>query len=170
MQLATHLGIDKNVTLSTGRLSRNIMPYLLAACDIYAAPSRLEGFGMIQVEANACEKPVIAIDAMAFRDTMVHGETAFLAGVAQEIVISEAVLGEDQGFKENSAVVFSQPRTSDYRASVNDIAAHLLALMRDAQLRERMGRAGRKRVVELFDYRIVARRFTEIIHDRLGIS
>jgi glycosyltransferase involved in cell wall biosynthesis len=31
------------------------MPYLLSACDIYAAPSRLEGFGMIQVEANACE-------------------------------------------------------------------------------------------------------------------
>jgi glycosyltransferase involved in cell wall biosynthesis len=170
MQLAAHLGIDKNVIISTGRLSRNIMPYLLAACDIYAAPSRLEGFGMIQVEANACEKPVIAINAMAFRDTMVHGETAFLAGVAQEIMISEAVLGEDQGFSENSRVVFPQPRTSDYRASVNDIAAHLLELMRDAELRERMGKAGRKRVVELFDHRIVAKRFTEIVRDRLGID
>ena len=30
-------------------VSHNFMPYLLAACDIYAAPSRLEGFGMIQV-------------------------------------------------------------------------------------------------------------------------
>ena len=170
MQLAAHLGIDKNVTISTGRLSRNIMPYVLAACDIYAAPSRLEGFGMIQVEANACEKPVIAIDAMAFRDTMVHGETAFLAGVAQEIQINEALLGNDQGFEENTRVVFPQPRTSDYRASVNDIATHLLALMRDPTLRERMGRAGRKRVAELFDYRIVAKRFTEIIHDRLGIN
>jgi starch synthase len=67
------------------------MPYLLSACDIYAAPSRLEGFGMIQVEANACEKPVIAIDAMAFRDTMVHGETAFLAKVAEERKITEAL-------------------------------------------------------------------------------
>jgi starch synthase len=27
-----------------------------AACDIYAAPSRLEGFGMTQVEANASDK------------------------------------------------------------------------------------------------------------------
>jgi len=169
LQLAAHLGIDKNVTISTGRFSRNIMPYLLAACDIYAAPSRLEGFGMIQVEANACEKPVIAINAMAFRDTMVHGETAFLAGVAQEIMISEAVLGEDQGFQPNSSVAFAQPRTSDYRASVNDIATHLLALMRDAELRKRMGKAGRDRVVERFDYRIVARRFVEIIGDRLGI-
>jgi starch synthase len=170
MQLAAHLGIDKNVAISTGRLSRNIMPYLLAACDIYAAPSRLEGFGMIQVEANACEKPVIAINAMAFLDTMVHGETAFLAGVAQEILINEAILGEDQGFEENSRVVFSRPRTADYRASVNDIAVHLLELMRDEELRKRMGKAGRKRVVERFDYRIVARRFTEIIRDRLGID
>ena len=145
------------------------MLYLPAAFDIYAAPSRLEGFGMIQVEANACEKPVIAINAMAFRDTMVHGETAFLASVAQEILISEAVLGEDQGFQPNSSVAFAQPRTADYRASVNDIATHLLALMRDAELRERMGKAGRKRVMELFDYRIVARRFVEIIGDRLGI-
>jgi alpha-maltose-1-phosphate synthase len=169
LQLATHLGIDKNVTISTGRFSRDIMPYLLAACDIYAAPSRLEGFGMIQVEANACEKPVIAINAMAFRDTMVHGETAFLAGIAQENMISEAVLGEDQGFEANSSVVFAQPRTADYRASVKDIATHLLALMRDAELRERMGKAGRKRVVELFDYRIVAKRFVETIQDRLDI-
>jgi len=169
LQLAAHLGIDKNVIISTGRFSRNIMPYLLAACDIYAAPSRLEGFGMIQVEANACEKPVIAIDAMAFRDTMVHGETAFLASVAQEILINEAILGHDQGCEENSRVVFPQPRTSDYRASVNDIATHLLELMRNAELRERMGKVGRKHVVELFDYRIVAKRFTEIIHDRMGI-
>ena len=41
------------------------MPYLIAACDIYAAPSRLEGFGMPQVEAGACGKPVIGIKAMA---------------------------------------------------------------------------------------------------------
>ena len=106
---------------------------------------------------------------MAFRDTMVHGETAFLAGVAKEIMISEAVLGEDQGFQPNSSVSFSKPRTSDYRASVNDIATHLLTLMRDAELRKRMGKAGRHRVVERFDYRIVASRFVEIIQNRLGI-
>ena len=70
LQLAHHLGIDKNVVYTANVVSRNFMPYLLAACDIYAAPSRLEGFGMIQVEANACGKPVIAINAMAFLDTM----------------------------------------------------------------------------------------------------
>ncbi len=54
------------------------MPYLFGACDIYAAPSRLEGFGMPQVEAGACGKPVISIKAMGMLDTLVHEETAFL--------------------------------------------------------------------------------------------
>jgi starch synthase len=76
LKLAADLGIGEKVIFSTNVVSQNFMPYLLSACDIYAAPSRLEGFGMIQVEANACERPVIAIDAMAFRDTMVQGETA----------------------------------------------------------------------------------------------
>ena len=42
LQLAASLGIDKNVIFSTNIVSRNYMPYLLAACDIYAAPSRLK--------------------------------------------------------------------------------------------------------------------------------
>ena len=54
LQLAAHLGIDKNVVDATSQVSRNFMPHLMAACDIYAAPSRLEGFGMLQVEAGAC--------------------------------------------------------------------------------------------------------------------
>jgi alpha-maltose-1-phosphate synthase len=33
-----------------------------------------------------------------------------------------------------------------------------------------MGEAGRRRVVELFDYRVVARKFVEIVSHRLGIS
>jgi glycosyltransferase involved in cell wall biosynthesis len=146
------------------------MPYLLAACDIYAAPSRLEGFGMIQVEANACGKPVIAINAMAFSDTMVHGKTALLAGVAQEIKISEAVLGQDHGFEDDRRITLPYLRTADYRASVPDIAEHLLTLMRDPALRQRMGMAGRERVVELFDYRKVAKRFVGLMSSRLGIE
>jgi len=170
LQLATQLGIDKNVVYITSVASRNFMPYLLASCDIYAAPSRLEGFGMIQVEANACAKPVIAINAMAFLDTMVHGETAFLANIAQEVKIDGAELGEDYGFDKGHRVVFSSPRTADYRACVHDIAKHILTLMRDVDLRRRMGEAGRKRAVELFDYRQVAKRFLKIIFDRLGMQ
>jgi glycosyltransferase involved in cell wall biosynthesis len=170
LKMAEELGIGKKVIYSTNMVSQNYMPYLISACDIYAAPSRLEGFGMIQVEANSCEKPVIAIDAMAFRDTMVHGETAFLAGVAEERKITEALLGEGHEYETSQRIVFPNPRTAEYRASVPDIAKYLLMLMQDSALRQRMGKAGRKRVVELFDYRQVAKDFVKIVSDRLGIS
>ena len=170
MQLATHLGIEKNVIYTTSRISRNFMPYLLDACDIYAAPSRLEGFGMIQVEANSCEKPVIGIKAMGMLDTMVHGKTAFLADVAQEIKLRETILGDESGYESGHKYVFRRPRTVDYRASVHDIANYLMDLMKKPELREQMGKEGRKRVVENFDYRVIARKFVNIISKRLGIS
>jgi starch synthase len=170
LELATSLGIEKNVTYSTNTISRNFMPYLIGACDIYAAPSRLEGFGMPQVEAGACEKPVIGIKAMGMLDTLVHGETAFLANVAQEILIREAILGDESGFEDKHRVVFKNPRTADYRASVHDIANYMKELMSDSVLRQKMGSAARKRVVEKFDYRVVARKFLNILSTRLGIT
>ena len=170
LQLATSLGIEKNVVHTTNVVSRNFMPYLMAACDIYAAPSRLEGFGMLQVEAGACIKPVLGINAMAMKETLVHKETAFLADVAQEVVIREVTVGEESGYEEKHRVVFKDPRTSDYRASIHDIANYLLELMQNEQLRQRMGEAGRKRAIEHYDYRVIAKRFIKIVSDRLGIT
>ena len=169
LQMATDLGIDKNVMYETNTISRAFMPYLVAACDIYAAPSRLEGFGMPQVEAGACGKPVVSIKAMGMLDTLIHGKTAFLAEVAKKIVINEVMLGGESGFEEQHMVHFEVPRTVDYRASVNDIAKYLMMLMTDPDLRQRMGKAGRERVVANFDYRIVAQKFVRIINEKLGI-
>jgi alpha-maltose-1-phosphate synthase len=169
LQLATDLGIEKNVTYATNTISRNFMPYLIGACDIYAAPSRLEGFGMPQVEAGACEKPVVSLKAMGMLDTLVHKETAFLAKIARKIAVNEVMIGEESGFEDQHKVIFNVPRTVDYRANVQDIARYLLKLMKDNALRDKMGKAGRERVVENFDYRVVAKRFVQIINDRLGI-
>jgi len=170
LQLATDLGIEKSVVYTTSVVSRNFMPYLMASCDIYAAPSRLEGFGMPQVEAGACGKPVLGIKAMGMLDTLVHGETGFLAGVAQEVRIGEVILGAESGYEDGHRIVFETPRTVDYRASVHDIAHYMLELMRDADLRKRMGDAARKRALEMFDYRVVARKLLQILSQRLDIS
>lgn len=170
LQMASDLGIEKNITYATNTISRNFMPYLISACDIYAAPSRLEGFGMPQVEAGACEKPVIGIKAMGMLDTLIDGETAFLANVAKKIVVNEVILGDESGFENNFKVKFEEPRTVDYRANVQDIATGLLALMNDAEIRQKIGKAGRKRVVENFDYRIVAKKFIDIMNDKLGLK
>lgn len=170
VQLAHRLGLSKKVIFSSGRASRSLMPYILSACDVYAAPSRLEGFGMPQVEAGACGKPVIGIKAMAMLDTLVHGETAFLAGVAQEISVTETIVGHEAGFESGHRVKFASPRTVDYRASVKDIADYLRRLLNDPELRQTMGAAGRKRAVERYDYLAVARQFVEIVRSKLGIE
>jgi len=169
LEMATQLGLEKNITYATNTISRNFMPYLVGACDIYAAPSRLEGFGMPQVEAGACEKPVIGIKAMGMLDTLIHEKTAFLAGVAQKIVVNNVILGEESGFESNHKVKFEIPRTVDYRANVQDIAKYMLTLMNDENLRNEMGKAAREHVVEKFDYKVVAKKFIQIVQDKLGI-
>lgn len=170
LDMAADLGIEKNVIYATNRISRIFMPYLIGACDIYAAPSRLEGFGMPQVEAGACEKPVIGINAMGMLDTLIQGETAYLADVAQKIVVNQVTLGDESGFEDKHRVVFKEPRTVDYRANVHDIGKYLMLLMADSNLREKMGKAAREHVVKNFDYRVVAKKFVQIIQDKLGIN
>ena len=165
--LAEQYGIAEKVIFATGSMSRNLLPYLMAACDIYAGPSRLEGFGMPHVEANACEKPVIAINAMSFLDTQVHGETALCAGVAAENVISEATVFDDASDTVGRQIILDPPRIYDYRASVDDLVQHLEALMRDEALRRRLGEAGRRRAVERYHYRVVAQQFLSIVQRRL---
>ncbi len=169
-ELAKKLGIDANVIYTTGINSRNFVPYLIGACDIYSAPSRLEGFGMSQIEANACEKPVVSMKAMGMLDTMVHNETAMLANVAQHIVVDHVILGPAAGYPNNYRIDFDIPRTVDYRANVDDIAAALLDLMNHPLKRLELGKAGRRRVVENFDYRLVAKKFVETVTRKLGIT
>lgn len=169
LELARDLGIAQNVIFTTDIISRNFVPYLLGACDIYAAPSRLEGFGMLQVEACACEKPVIGIQAMGMLDTLIHGETALLARVAEKIVVNEVSLPDESESTGYRKVIFDEPRTVDYRANVHDIAEYLHQLITQPLLRLELGQAARKRVVENFNYRKVAEQFVKIINDKLGI-
>ena len=169
LELAERLGLADRISYPADIVSREFMTCLMAACDIYAAPARLEGFGMGQVEANACGKPVVGVRAMGMLDTLVHEETALLARVAVENRITEALLGPEAGYAAGHRFVFDAPRIADYRADVNDIATYLLKLMTDPALRTRLGAAGRQRVVEHFHYRGVAQRLLQILSERLGL-
>jgi glycosyltransferase involved in cell wall biosynthesis len=80
------------------------------------------------------------------------------------------ILGKESGFKNKHKIVFQSPRVAEYRASVDDIANYLRPLMTDPALRDKMGHAGRERVVKNFDYRVVAKRFVQIISENLGIN
>ena len=84
--------------------------------------------------------------------------------------VKEAIVGVDQGYESPRRIVFDSPRAADYRASVYDIAEHLLTLMKDPELRDNMGKAGRERVCQNYDYRVVAKRFVGLVGEHLGVS
>ena len=82
----------------------------------------------------------------------------------------ETTLGGESGYERGHRVAFKKPRTVDYRASVHDIANYLMDLMQNTELRRKMGETGRKRAVENYDYRVIAKRFVELVSDKLGVS
>ncbi|MFH1224269.1 MAG: glycosyltransferase family 4 protein [Candidatus Diapherotrites archaeon] len=163
-------GIDrKKIVFIDGSLSREFVCHLMNACDIYAAPSRIEGFGMIQVEAQACGKPVLGIDAMGVKDTVVHNETGFLAKVGEETLLEEEWAYRHHGFPKKVKIKFPQPRVMDVRANVDDVAKYLRKLMGDKELREKMGAKGREHAVKNFHYTVTSKHITDVVQKKLGI-
>ncbi len=170
LKIMKELGIRRKVRFLDGPLSRDFMCCLLNASDIYAAPSRIDGFGMIQVEAQACGRPVLGIDSMGIKDTVLHGKTGFLAKVGEEIKLKEEWVYKWQGFKKKHIVKFDEPKTMDIRADVDDLAKYLLQMLTDDELREKMGAEGRKHAVKNFDYVKTSENIYNSIEKKLGFA
>lgn len=73
--LASDLGIDDRVTF-TGY--RSDIPALMQAFDVFALPSRWEGFGLVFLEAMAAGTPVVASEVSAVPEIVVDAETGYL--------------------------------------------------------------------------------------------
>jgi alpha-maltose-1-phosphate synthase len=169
--LIEELGLDKEkIKFVEGSYSRDFMPALLNAADVYAAPSRLEGYGMIQVEAQACGIPVISIDAMGPQETVAHGKTGYLAKVDETVDLESEIITPDMGFKRQGRIIFDEPKTFAYRANVDELAQYLLELFTNDEKREHMGRAAREHAMQNFHYQNLAREMTQIMKERLQIS
>ncbi len=169
--LIESLGLDRGkIQYLSGAFSHDFMAWLIAACDIYAAPSRLEGFGMIQMEAEACGRPVISIDVGGPADTIVHGETGFLAKVGSTVELTEEWAYEGMGFEADHKIKFPEPKVFAYRADIDELADYTLRLLTDDNLREEMGRKGREHAMANFQYKAVAKRALEALQERLGIK
>jgi len=62
----------------TGWHDHEELPEILAACDTLVLPSVKEQFGQVIVEAMACGRPAIAVDAYGPAEIIDHGETGWL--------------------------------------------------------------------------------------------
>src|SRR5881296_3227895 len=94
--LANTHGIAKDV-LFVGK--QNEMNRLLSVSDILLLPSELESFGLVALEAMACEVPVIATQVGGVPEVVRHGVDGFLYGVGDVSSMAEgcvAILGNPQ--------------------------------------------------------------------------
>lgn len=166
--LIEKLGLDRGkIIFLNGMYSHDFMPYLLSACDIYAAPSRLEGFGMIQLEAMACGRPVISINAGGPVDTIIHNKTGFLAEVGETIKLHDEWAYESMGFAADHKIVFDEPKIFAYRASISDLAKYTKMLLTDDKLREKMGRNGYEHAMANFQYTDIAKKALKMIEEKI---
>jgi len=168
--LVEDLKIKDKVIFVDDEFDQNFMVHLLNACDIYAAPSRIEGFGMIQVEAMACEKPVISIKKMGPGETILHNKTGLLAKAAKEIKLKSEIVYSSMGFSKKSVIKFKKPKTFAYRADIDELKKYTLKLLSNDDLREKMGKAGREHTLQKLDYNYTSKKMWDITRDRLGLG
>ncbi len=85
------LGLRDRVRL-VGSLPHARVPFWLAACDMFVLPSIVESFGIVQVEALACGRPVIATYNRASQDVITHGSHGLLCPAGDVAALSQCIL------------------------------------------------------------------------------
>ena len=94
--LAKELGIEGDVDF-VGQINADEVNKYFHACDLYVHTPRVthlnfEGFGIVYIEASACEKPIVATDAGGIKDAIVEGKTGFVVGDEDVDAVAEAVI------------------------------------------------------------------------------
>jgi len=122
---------------------------LYSHAAVFVCPSIYEPFGIINLEAMACERPVVASAVGGIKEVVVDGETGFLVPLEQM---------KESPFEATNPDKFAR-----------DLAARINQLMKNAELREKFGKAGRKRAEEKFSWSIIAQE-TQVLYDSLLVS
>src|SRR5256885_1131110 len=122
-------------------LDRPAVIELYSHAAVFCCPSIYEPFGIINLEAMACETAVVASAVGGIKEVVVDGETGFLVPI--DFV--------EETFKLANPETFSC-----------DLAARINQLMKDRQLREKFGKAGRKRAEENFSWSAIAEKTTTL--------
>ena len=122
---------------------------LYSHAAVFCCPSIYEPFGIVNLEAMACETAVVASAVGGIKEVVVDGETGFLVPLEQM---------KESPFEPLNPEKFAR-----------DLAARINQLMADAELREKFGKAARKRAQEKFSWSAIAQR-TKTLYESLTRS
>jgi|WetSurMetagenome_2_1015567.scaffolds.fasta_scaffold26778_2 glycogen synthase len=75
-----------------GKISEGQLPMLYGCADVFALPSIQEGQGIVLLEAQASEVPVVAFDVGGVNEAVRNGETGFLAKLGNTDEFADAIL------------------------------------------------------------------------------
>ena len=117
-------------------VDRKAVIELYSHAAVFCCPSIYEPFGIINLEAMACETAVVASAVGGIKEVVVDGETGFLVPLEQM---------KESPFEPTNPEEFSR-----------DLAVRINQLMKDRHLREKFGQAGRKRAEEKFSWSAIA--------------
>ena len=106
--------------------------------SVFCCPSIYEPFGIINLEAMACETAVVASAVGGIKEVVVPGETGLLVPLDQQ---------RESPFEAVNPARFAA-----------DLAGAINKLMADEPLRDRMAKTGRQRAVEMFSWQSIARK------------
>ena len=126
-------------------LPREKVVTLYTHAAIFVCPSVYEPFGIINLEAMACETPVVASAVGGIPEVVDHGETGLL--VPPEAISPTEV----------------EPKHPEQFS--RDLAAAVNVLLDDPDLRETMGKKARMRVEREFSWTSIARQTLEFYQE-----
>lgn len=103
-RIAKELGIWENV-LFTGRVSEMEKVRMLRGALFAVTTSPKEGWGLTNIEAQACGVPVVASDSPGLRESVRHGETGLLVPHSNVMSLADAMrlLLVDEGLRRSLA-------------------------------------------------------------------
>jgi glycosyltransferase involved in cell wall biosynthesis len=89
--LAQELGVHQHVILA-GYVPDEELVNFYNLCDVFAMPSKGEGFGIVYLEALGCGKPVLAGDQDGAVDALMHGQLGVLVDPDDIGMISQTLI------------------------------------------------------------------------------
>ncbi len=96
-QLADQLGVAQQVHF-LGQIDRQALPALLHSADIFVMPGEAESFSIATLEAMACGKPILAVNAGALPQLVTHMQNGYLYQAHQpaSAALGIATLADDR--------------------------------------------------------------------------